>query len=92
MLLLHDFIEWVEEKPSRSVSIEIESRKDSFLQPRVVFNQSQVTIFVYDYELQTGQYVKSIGEINLEQIKEQEDYRKYSELKERFETGKESGK
>ena len=49
---LNDLVKWQNEKSTRSVEIKIKNRE---------FN-----IWVYDYDLRCGQYIKEMEEINLE--------------------------
>lgn len=53
MIDLKSFVAWQEEKPGRSICYE---KKDAF---------SGDEIWVYDYHLAVGQYVKTIDEIDL---------------------------
>jgi len=53
---LNSFVEWVREKKNRYISIEIGAPD----------NNDKIKIWAYDYSLSTGQYVDSVGEIDLE--------------------------
>lgn len=53
---LNQFIDWVEERPqTRMVNIEINNCARS----------KDLSVWVYDYELRTGQHVESVEEIDL---------------------------
>lgn len=71
MDLLEQLKEWVFDG-DRSATIRINSFKKEF------------RIWVYDYKLQTGQFIDGISDINLEKIKEEEDRKQFEELKNKF--------
>lgn len=80
MLDLNKFIEWAEEKSTRSVSIEIGND---------VYNPANdrwgIKIWVYDTDICEGQHVMSVDEINLEGEKERQERELYERLKAKFE-------
>ena len=68
---LNQFAEWQAENKNRSVEIKINAR--------------ETQIWVYDNDLEAGQFVKSVGEIDLAARKEQKERAEFERLKERFE-------
>ena len=74
MSLLDDLKKWVNQG-KRSADIDISTVDGEF----------KCFIWVYDYVLMTGQYIKDISDINLEEAKRQEELKKYEELKKKFE-------
>jgi len=80
LLDLNKFIEWVEEKSTRSVSIEI---GEGVYNP--VNNDWGIKIWVYDTDICEGQHVMSVDEINLEGKKERQEKEQYERLKAKFE-------
>jgi hypothetical protein len=53
---LNKFMKWQQEKPGRHVTIKIGWPS----------NPNELSIWCYDYNLQTGQYVQDASEIDLE--------------------------
>ena len=84
MLDLNKFIDWVGEKSTRRVSIEI--GKD-------VYNPASkglpikrgISIWVYDTDIGEGQHVMSVDDIDLEGEKERREKEQYEKLKAKFE-------
>ena len=73
---LNQFLEWQEEKPkSRAITI-----KAGHGEPLMVW--------VYDRSLRTGQFVKSVDEIDLEAEKDKKEKAEYERLKKKFEDKK----
>lgn len=75
---LNQFMQWQKEGKRRSVSIELGEP----------MNRDSMSIWVYDYDLSVGQHVTSVDEIDLERIKEEEDFAQYFKLKKKFEGDK----
>lgn len=71
---LNQFLEWQKEKKGRSVNISIGKRSGT----------DDVVIWVYDYELQTGQYVTDVVNIELENKKEKYDRELLARLTEKY--------
>jgi len=71
VLDLNQFYAWQSEKPSRTVKIEIEDK-------------GEVKVWVYDYALGVGQFVASVGEIDLEGKAEEKEIKKYLELRAKY--------
>ncbi len=62
---LNDFVKWQQEAPEdRKVRIEI-GTLDSY--------EDDIKVWVYNWKLQTGQYVNSVDEIALEEKKVEEE-------------------
>ena len=82
---LNAFLDWASEKPkSRSVTIKI-ARPGRYPATRAVQKHDlEIEIWVYDYTLETGQFVKSVDEIDLERHKKEEDMRTLQELKKKY--------
>lgn len=80
MVKIEDLIHWVEEGNGRR-SIDIEIGK---------FNKvDNLRIYFYDYSLRAGESVYSLDDFNLDDInlaksKEQEELKKYEELKNKY--------
>lgn len=72
---LNQFLEWQRAGKSRTVSIELGN-------PR---NQKHIRVWAYDYDLCTGQHVKSADEIDLEAEKLKYEKAEYERLKRKFE-------
>ena len=71
---MHRLIEWQNEKPkSRYVTIEASPLKQPY------------QIWVYDSDLQVGQFVTCVEEINLEERREKKERAEYERLRKRFE-------
>jgi hypothetical protein len=70
---INEFEEWLN-KGRREVNIKLSSR----------YNNLDISIWVYDYDLQEGQYVKTASEINLEKKVEENEYKEYQRLKSKF--------
>lgn len=69
---LDEFIEWQKEKPqTRSVEIKINSRG--------------IEAWVFDRDIVTGQFVKSVSEIDIYAAKERRDREQYEALKKKYE-------
>jgi hypothetical protein len=72
MIDLNQFRDWQQEAPERrSVSIELTKYKDN-----------KHAVWVYDYELMTGQHVQSVAEIDLEGEKRRDMERRLKEAQE----------
>ncbi len=72
-LNLNDFLTWQQEAPDkRKVSIEIGNLSKY---------EEQIKIWVYDWELKTGQHVSTVDEIDLEAKRKEEDQKEYMRLK-----------
>lgn len=70
---LNSFIDWqAEDVKNRLVHPTIEGNKEG---------EQIIKVWVYDYKLQTGQFVKSVEEIDLVKQKRRDDKRKFEELK-----------
>lgn len=80
MLDLNKFIEWVEEKSTRSVSIEI---GEGVYNP--ANNDWGIKIWAYDAAIREGQHVISVDDIDLEAQKERFEREQYEKLKRKFE-------
>ena len=73
---LNQFLEWQEEKPkSRAITIK-------------AGHGDPLMVWVYDRDLRTGQFVKSVDEIDLEAEKAKEEKAEYERLKKKFEDKK----
>jgi len=68
--MLNELICWQAEKSSRSVDISI--------------NPDGLKIWVYDFDLKSGQYIKSVREINLEQQTEANERFELERLKAKY--------
>lgn len=81
MVKIEDLVRWVEEgKGRRSIDIEIGKS----------YNPEHFRLWFYDYDLGTGQQVLSldgfnIENINIKDVKEREELRRYEELKNKYE-------
>lgn len=69
---LNQFIEWQKEKPRRSITINIDNEFMSTTQ--------RIRVWAYDYDLQTGQNVSCVEEIDLERKRAEDDKQKLDEL------------
>ena len=70
------FIAWRNEAPDRRyVSVKLEPRTE------------KIQAWVYDSELQMGDFATCVEEINLEQKKEDRDREEFLKLKQKFEGG-----
>lgn len=67
---LNEFIDWVEKDENNSVKIHI--------------TNEEIEIWVYNYKLKTGQFVKSVDEINLVEKKEQDERILFEKLKKKY--------
>ena len=72
---LNKFIEWQREKPRRHVNIKIGDPS----------SPDELEIWCYDYNLQVGQHVQGVSEIDLEAEKEKEEREQYERLKRKYE-------
>ncbi len=70
---------WQAEKESRSVEVKVEG-------PRYG-GERIVNVWVYDFDLGTGQHVTCAEEIDLEATKDERERREYERLKAKFEPG-----
>jgi|LGOV01.1.fsa_nt_gb hypothetical protein len=78
MTNLNDFAEWQAEKPeSRSIKIE--------LNPNRYGATDRHSFWVYDHDLQEGQIVSCVAEIDLEGKKQRSEMEKLAELKAKYE-------
>ncbi|MCL6611206.1 MAG: hypothetical protein K6T66_06675 [Peptococcaceae bacterium] len=85
---LNSFVDWVNEKPqTRSVSIEIKRQTLYPATNAATRAGSEVTVWVYDHVLETGQFVKSVDEIDLERRKEEKERLLLQQLKKKYEGG-----
>ena len=73
---LNAFVGWVQERPSRCVSIEINGG---------YVGQAGVKIWAYDYALGVGQHVTDVREIDLETVKERQERDEYERLRRKYE-------
>lgn len=86
---LDSFIAWAQEKPSRTVKIKINDIDDTCWH-RVTHHAIPViiTVWAYDYDLQTGQNLKgteiSVDQINLEALCEEGKEQKAKKLREQI--------
>ncbi len=67
---LNEFIDWAEKDENNSVKIHI--------------TKGEIEIWVYNYKLKTGQFVKSVDEINLVEKKEQDERILFEKLKKKY--------
>ena len=67
---LNSFVAWQAEKDSRTVDIDI--MKD------------QIRIWVFDYDLMSGQHVKDVSEIDLDATKETQERATLKQLQEKY--------
>ena len=75
MIDLNQFYAWQAEKPeSRTVKIEIKG-------------DSQAEVFVWDRTLIDGYFVKSVEEIDLEGRAQEKEFKRFIELKAKYENG-----
>lgn len=72
---LNKFREWQREKPRRHVNIKIGDPS----------SPDELKIWCYDYNLQVGQHVQDVSEIDLEAAKEKEERAQYKKLKQKYE-------
>lgn len=68
---LNQFAEWQKENKSRSVEIKINAR--------------ETRIWAYDSSMEVGQFVQSVGEIDLAARKEQKERAEFERLRAKFE-------
>lgn len=72
---LNSFIQWqAEDIKNRMVHITIEIQD----------NKQHIRIWVYDYKLMVGQFVKGVEEIDLVKMKMKKDKKKLAELKKEY--------
>ena len=76
---LTQFERWANEG-RRSVSIEIDNHTGN----------GEVKIWVFDYDLMEGQFVKSVDEINIEAVKAAKEKALYEKLKTIFEPARQA--
>jgi len=69
---LREWEAWAQEKAGRSVDIKLRHGQEP-------------QIWVYDSNLMDGQFVSSVGEIQLEQIHATNERKKYEALRQKFE-------
>lgn len=78
---MHEYdkmLQWVKEGGgNRTISIEIGEMGD----------YSYIKKWAYDYKIQEGQHFNSIDEVDLDKVKEQNEYKLYEQLKFKFEKG-----
>lgn len=68
--------QWVKEgQGTRTVEIKIGQRQDS----------NHYNIFAYDFELEEGQYIDTLEQLNLEKKKENNERRLYEKLRAKYE-------
>ena len=72
---LNSFIMWQGEKSTRSVTIRVGDTPGT----------TTINVFVYDYDLHTGQHVSSVEEIDLMGEKEHQERAEYEALKKKYE-------
>ena len=82
MLDLNKFMDWVKEKGTRSVSIEI---GEGVYNPANPNHRRGIKIWVYDTDICEGQHVMSVDDIDLEAQKERFEREQYEKLKRKFE-------
>lgn len=71
---LNQFLEWQRTGKNRAVNIELGEP----------FNKEYIKVWVYSYDLGTGQIVKSVDEIDLEAEKAKKEKAEYERLKKKF--------
>lgn len=69
------FIEWQQAKPNRIVKIELGS----------VVRSDHRKIWVFDYDIMSGQYVSDVSEITLDEERERRDRAELERLKAKYE-------
>ena len=76
MIDLNQFAEWQAEDPNRSVEIKLDG--------------AGARAWVWDGSIMTGQFVKSVAEINLKAKKEQAERAEFERLRAKFEVKEKS--
>lgn len=77
---MNSFVLWQAEKPeSRSVEIKVD--------PTRWGQANNIKVWVYDYDLQQGQHVTCVEDIDLEGEVKKAELRKLAELKAKYEPG-----
>jgi hypothetical protein len=84
LLDLNKFIDWVREKSTRRVSIEIGKDVYNPASKELPIKRG-ISIWAYDSAIGEGQHVMSVDEINLEGKKERQEKEQYERLKAKFE-------
>ena len=77
---LNQFRNWFIHQAVIGKRIAVNIKMDSF-DPE----ETEFRVWVYDTDLQVGQFVKSIDEIDLEEELRKKEYEQYLELKKKFE-------
>jgi hypothetical protein len=75
---LNKFIEWQALSPNHSVSIKIEVADRYSKTPK-----NNISVWVYDYSLQHGQFVNSVEEIDILGLQKEKDKRDFEAIRKR---------